>query len=235
MKQTLATISFLALAVIGIGYFFAWPAYDNYQTVQANLEKTGSELENLKQKESLVRQLDAAEPTLTQQTDLALRLIPTEEERESFVSEIDAIAQATGISLGTFSFSTSAAPSRRSAASDEEGETTSTRRTPKTATTKEKTVEFQANITGSYANIVQFIQRLERAQRLATLKVLNMANGADNTSTSVSLSGSFYFKAIPKIPNDLKFSDNAWNYLQERTSPATVNPTGGRPDPFATY
>ncbi len=227
-------------AIVGLvvlGYFFSYPSYQRYQNYKHDLVDQTRELDNLKKKQDLIKALEQAEPTLSQKTEAALDLIPVTDQRERFVSEFDSLAQSTGTTLSTFSFSAEKATTKKTTDSED----TPAKKTPvssKTQPTKALkigTINFSVTITGPYAAIRDFLYKAQATKRYNTIASLALAGGTNNEASLV-ITGAIYTKPEPKIPSNLKFNQEVWHYLDNRLTAATpALPSLGRPDPFASY
>lgn len=226
MKKAPLVLFGLLLIAGGIGYFSTWSAYQDWQKAGQQLDSVAKELDNLKDRRTLLSQLEAAQPTLGQQANLAEQLIPTEENREAFISEIDGLATTNAIKIQTLTFS--AATNNKKASDDEEGEKTTSKKTA----SKNKTVDFRVTTTGPYLESIRFLDALERASRYVSLSSVDMAPGNEN-EVSLSVGGRIYIKPAPKASNSTKFDPTVWNYLTERrTRISPTPPPGNRNSPF---
>lgn len=235
MNPTNRSTIFIALLVIinlSIGYFFTWSAYGQYEKTKRSLNGLTTDLDDLRNKQTLIKQLEQAEPRLSQQAAKARALVPVEEERQTFVSQIDQLAKTNQVGLLTFNFTPSATKTRKTT----DDETDNQAEVKKTATKKEsaKPLTFRATIIGPYANILSFIRQLESNERATALKTIDLTNSTDNLGASLTFEAAIYTKPAPKIPANMTFKEEDWAYLSA-LYPSQARPTGGRVDPFAPY
>lgn len=235
MRQPLILIAVLLLLIVGIGYGFAWPAYQERDSRSRELRGAQNDLDVLQKKQDLVEQLAAIETTLSQRAEAAERLIPVQEERETFVSEIDQLATTHGVQLTTLTFS---APAKKKSADsdaaddDEEASSKSTSSSSSKKSASLKPLRYNATLTGSYEAIAAFLAALERAQRYTHLESLTVSTAQDG-AVSASTTGNIYTLGASKIPANLSFKEDAWQYLEQRTQSLSESPTLGRANPFA--
>ncbi len=228
MKTPIIVVALLFFGFI-FAYFFVWPKFGSWRASQAKLTSLKNELTLLDQKKNLINALEAAEPTLSEQSQTAQILIPIEESRESFSAALDALASASGVRLTTVNFDNNAITTGDTALG----------KTMKSSNTKGLT--YAAVVVGSYASLGQFLLTLPSLSRLTTLSRFQVTqdtsnNDPANQNVSFNFTGTIYTKAAPKVDDKLSFSPKAWQYLSDRAKPAAralevTSP--GRANPFA--
>jgi hypothetical protein len=259
MKQPLIIISFLVILGLGFGYMFVWPNYQRWSGKRAELKSITTELDDLAKKQSFIKELEGAEPTLTQMSDLALTFIPVEEEREQFASELDGLAQSIGLTLTTLTFSTDTTAKPKAAEPDDSAAAATSpaaNAAPAaagTASPSSTTLNFNASLAGSYSQVELFLKQLELMKRYATVRTFEVTTTApvgaapvaaaspDPTATptpaaqqiNLTISGSIFTKSLNKnFAPDQKFSPTIWQFLLDRTA---TTPEASANNPFAIY
>lgn len=235
-NRPLLTICLLFIIVLSIGYFFTWSAYSTYERTKRDLAGLTSDLDSLKEKQTLIKQLEAAQPTLGQQAAKARALVPVEEERQIFVSQIDRLAQASQVQLVTFSFTPSAVKKKKTTEDDDSTDRSVADKTVSNVSksTIANPLTFRATIVGPYAAVLDFLRQLEGNERATVLNTVDLTSAPDNTNTTLTFEAAIYTKPAPKIAPDMSFKGDDWDYLTE-LYPNQVLPVGGRADPFAPY
>ncbi len=228
----------LILLCGSLAWFLSYPAYLSWGSGQRQLNNLENELTALAKKQSLVSELERNNAQISEAATLATNLIPAQENRETFISELDSIAQATGVNLITITF-TSTGGVAKAAPKDEEGAAkvaTPTKKT-KAPANQLKTVAFKLGVVGNYSNVLEFIHRLSQAGRYNTIGQFSLAGNEAEAQISINLSldGLIYTKPIPAAPKNPAFGFKAINPLIERLTKPAIVQTTGRTDPFAKY
>ena len=239
-KQMALIVLLMVMGGAFFAYFVTWPNYTAWNRYKHNLTSLSNELSSLNEKKSLISQLEAAEPTLSQESQVAENFIPFQEERELFVSQIDALAQQDGVKLSTFTYTEAQGASKKT----EEDASTSAKATTGQAAAKNdvKPLGYTAAISGTYQQVERFMIDLEHMNRYGQVKSFSM-NPTTTTGTadpsaapttggvSASLTGNIYTKSVPKVAKTINFSTASWQYLTTRLVPPAL-PALTRADPF---
>ncbi len=238
MQRSALTTLVMIVSLALFGYFGVWPIYSQWQIKKAEYKALSGELQQLHEKSGLVKSLKKVEPALMERAELAKVLIPIEDQRESFTTELDGLTKASNLSLTSLAFKTVVTPkSSASSADDETGTTKKSAATPSINSSKKlASTTFSLTLSGDYQGLRQFFQLLNQTKRYITISQISLTV-TDDSKLSIQAEGQIYNKAEPKIPNDLRYTSAVWDYLDRASSnpslPA-VDPNG-RVNPFLDY
>lgn len=233
MKTPVIFIAVLVFLAIGFGYFVTYPSYVGWQGQRAISTKLDTDIKNLEKKQKTAEQVKTAEAKIREQATKARQLFPNEEDRESFISEFDALSKANGLTLTVFNYSS--APKIKKSNDDEpkEGAAETTKRTKETG----KTLGFAASVTGTYESIKQFLGQTRGMNRYVTINE-NIISVQEGGLVAATIDGVVYYRDTPKASDTLEYSPKLWQYLDQIKNQITISspaPKGGRPNPFALY
>lgn len=243
MKNILIGIIMLLL-VVAMAWFGVWPAYQGWVAAKQSRHRVAQELAKLQKRDDQIRQLEATSETLRAKAILADQLIPIQEKREDFATEMESVAKSHGLSLSTMSFQAGASSKKAKEESSEEN-ATKTAVVAKQATNKAKPkkiettrpVGFKMVLGGSFAGVQEFLIQLNQSQRYT--HVTDFSIGRNGDQTSITLSGQIFTKVMPPTSDQISFTEKDWAYLDrppaDTTIPALPDGSAGRADPFATY
>jgi hypothetical protein len=236
MNRSAITLVVLLLVALGIGALVVWPKYQDWQAANLDLASVQGELNKLREVDSLVKNLEKAEPTLTQKTEQAKLIIPEQEEREIFVTQLDTLAKANNVNMVNFTFTGAATKAKAADEPDAGSSDTTTKAKTSSANKAVKAtatgLTYNATFAGSFVDIQRFLAQLKTMPRYTDVQTFNLTQ-QDNGLT-LQISASIYSKPLPKIPAHLKYTSQAWDYLTPTPEPTPTTSTG-RPDPFSTY
>ncbi len=229
----------LILCILGsasIAYFLTYPTYLDRTLKEDELNTVAEEVSNLKKSGDFLKNL-ANQPILAQKAAQAKELIPTEEQQELYIGEIDRLTKEHGLTLSTITFSQSSARKAAATKPAEEG-AGATGGATDTATKKSlKEIKFTATIIGDFTASRKFIEALKTRSRYTTISSVSMATNDLGLITTID--GLIYTKPEPgKPPLDGNISTASWSYLDRinKTTTANVDTSpAGRTDPFQTY
>jgi hypothetical protein len=234
MRLPIIFITILILLGVTFGYFVSWPLYQSWQTQQDRLTRLSAELKTSKQRRAQAKEIAASAPIIHEKALSAKQLVPVAEERETFISEYDALAKRLSVSLAVLNFQ-KANSSSKTTDTDTEKKTTTAKKTAKKVVTLGTPLGFTSNLVGTYPNLRQLttdIRKMHRYVRITSLSILGRENDA-----TVTLDGEIYTQAEPKTPDTVEVGPKIWEYLDTRLAPqtGTTGLSTGRINPFATY
>lgn len=223
MNSRSPIVIIFALLIVGsaFGYFFAWPAYETNQAQQRVLLGAIHDLDSAKAKRKIVKQIEANASTIHDHAVLAKQLIPTTEDRESFINEYDNLAKQNSVNLTVLNFTEVTAKSSGTA---------------KKAKKTETPLTFTSTLVGNYLNIRQLLEQMKATHRYVTITAVAIASAEQGIIATVD--GQIYTRPEPKIPDQLSVKPSNWNYLDrinKPTSSAELGSSTGRPDPYSPY
>lgn len=225
MKSNFLTLSFgftliIALAVLGI-----WPLVSQHQNILSQIKSSQNQQEALRVKKGIVERLTKDQATLATEAKRAQELIPSTEQRESFATELDQLAQTNNGRLATLTFQ------EKKEQTAPKGESAQAAANRKKTKSQLKSLNYRATVIGSYPDLQKILTGLSVSKRYTHLTSLTLAPSEDKLALTIE--GTIYSKALPISGQSLVYKPEEWQFLNRR--PTQIIPTSGRIDPFITY
>lgn len=239
MKQAVIFFSILIIVIGGFGYFISWPMYQEWSTYQTQVTKLDGELKIVKERRAVAKQIEAAATTIHEKATTAKQLIPVQEERESFISEYDALTKNNGVNLAILNFAKAAASAPKPAAGEDADDSAAAqKKTTKKVSNTSTPLLFNSVLIGDYSAIRKVLAELRSTKRYTTVN--NLSVGSNDAGVAITLDGQIYTKPEPSIPSSLSVNSSIWEYLDKHANAASDSLVGqstttGRPNPFIAY
>jgi len=170
LGAVIATIG--AFVLMGI----AWPIYGNIGDLKAARDQR---LQTLKERSDIIDKISALRGEyLSRQSDInrVAAIIPAKKSVAEVISVIDAISLQSGVALKSLAILEDASRSRGLDIPDSVGG-----------------LSIEAEISGSYAGVVQFISKMEKSLRLVDVGDLSISRGPNSTELDAAVSAKAYF------------------------------------------
>lgn len=249
MRSKSITIILITLVVVGaICFFLIRPVAVSIWNSWQGLEQARKDLETLEEKKQVLEALKN-NPDLASVGEIAIKYIPQESESGELVVELAAIAGNNNIKVEEISME-----KVKDQTKTDEGTTP----TPKSSTTSQanqetasttggaKEVDFSLKLSGTYADLVNFLRGVESSSRLISLKnvAFQMSTTAGETQNlSAQIKGVAYYKpdvTLASTLDNIKVSQETIDkFLNLTTFGSPINlPTEsgfGRTNPFENY
>lgn len=250
MKSKPITIILIAVILVGaICFFLIRPVAVSIWNSWQGLEQSKKDLQTLEEKKQVLEALKN-NPELASVGEIAIKYIPEESESGELVVELAAIAGNNNIKVEEISME----KPPESQTKTEEGTTP----TPKSTTTGQaspaatsatggvKEVDFSLKLSGTYADLVNFLWGVESSSRLISLKnvAFQMSTTAGETQNlSAQIKGVAYYKPDITLASTLAniqvSQETIDKFLNLKTFGSPINlPTEsgfGRTNPFEGY
>jgi hypothetical protein len=233
MKLTSIFMTVLVVLGIAFGYFVTWPLYQSWQGEQAKIAQLNGQLKSIKERRNYAKEIESAAATIHEKALAAKQLIPIQEDRESFISEYDAVTKQHNVSLAVLNFQK---PQQTKSAADEKDDSEGAKKTTKKEVAGGGTpLGFTSTLTGSYGDIRAMLISLSRMKRYVAISSVAIISQEAGITTTVD--GQIYSAPEPKVPDTLRPQNDVWSYLDQRLAlPETTDGlTTGRSDPFTPY
>lgn len=175
MRKLLYPILFLILA--GFGFFwYLQPTYADIQELRGRISDYDETLSQVDQLQTeLNEELEKRDGITNDQIDRLDQLLPETVDTVRFLIELDQIAAQHGMSVDEVSFS--GAPSRFGGSGGNEG-----------GATNYNSLEASFSVSGSYADVQNFMRDIERSSRLLDITNFSLAATTNDTNNDQELS-----------------------------------------------
>lgn len=177
-----------ALLITAIWFFAVWSPQgkklESAKAEQAAAEQRSSELQA---RLTRLKKLEANAEVLERDRALLATAIPTEDELDDFILQVNDRASKAGVSF------VSIAPQQPAAAGAAPGAAGAAPGGP-------TPVGLQIQVTGDYFAILRFMEQLRDGERLVTVETFSLAKGAEGGSMSASIGGRMFIAPAVAVP-----------------------------------
>lgn len=219
-QRHIIIVSVLAIVIIGLNMLFVWPAYQAWDSGRRTLRGTVKLLNDTNKTQETIQPLLKTKALIESKAALAMAMIPVQQDREGFITQLDELARANSLSLGAFTFSDSTTQSSAAAKKSKSGA---------------KVTSYTASITGNYQNLHTFVAKLPGLSRFTQLSTMNIT--VSESGVTAQITGTIYNKEQPKIPAALSITPTTWQYIDTYRAGESFDtiPSQGRSNPFNVY
>ncbi|MFA6422904.1 MAG: hypothetical protein WCW17_00450 [Patescibacteria group bacterium] len=228
--------SLIELAIIII---FIVPQISNLTNRQNKSDSTSSELEITQTKYDEINKLIENKDEVLKLGVLADNLMPDESDNSSFMLELDYLAKSSNLAIPTISFDAEIKSEPAPATKTEEPVTKNNQLIPTAKAADASTINatavgYQATVSGSYTDFLDFLCKLESSKRFNSLPSLSLS--PSDGKVSVALNGTVYY--LSSDAENAKFDIDKLKAIQSLieykkfVTPSSVG-SDGRDNPFA--
>jgi Tfp pilus assembly protein PilO len=175
-----------ALLITAVWYFALWSPkgedLDKAKADQAAQEQRASELTA---RLARLKKLEANADVLERDRALLATAIPTADELDNFLLQVNERATAAGVDF------MSIAPQQPAAATGAPGAVAAGGPTP---------VGLQMQVTGDYFAILRFLEQLRDGERLVTVENFSLSKGGEGNQMSASIGGRMFIAPTVVVP-----------------------------------
>lgn len=175
-----------ALLITAVWFFAVWSPQgkklDSAKAEQAAAEQRSSELQ---ERLTHLKKLEANAEVLERDRALLATAIPTADELDDFIIQVNERASKSGVSF------VSIAPQQPAGAGAAPAGVAPGGPTP---------VGLQIQVTGDYFAILRFLEQLRDGERLVTVETFSLAKGGEGGSMSASIGGRMFISPAVAIP-----------------------------------
>ncbi len=187
MKPKLILIGVAAALLITAVWFFAlWsPQGKKLEAAKAEQAVAEQRSSELQARLTRLKKLEANAEVLERDRALLATAIPTADELDDFILQVNERAATAGVSF------VSIAPQQPGAAAAAPGAAAAGGPTP---------VGLQIQVTGDYFAILRFMEQLRDGERLVTVENFSLAKGGEGGQMSASIGGRMFISPSVVIP-----------------------------------
>jgi Tfp pilus assembly protein PilO len=175
-----------SLLITAVWYFALWsPKGDDLDKAKAQQAAAEQHESELSARLSHLKKLEANASVLEADRAKFAAAIPTADELDNFLLQVNQRASAAGVNF------TSISPQQPAAGAAAPGATAAGGPTP---------VALQMQVTGDYFAILRFLEQLRDGQRLVTVENFSLSKGGEGNQMSASIGGRMFIAPPVVVP-----------------------------------